>query len=297
MDFKTYRIQPWQLAQRQGLDLNVKEKLSDQRSRAFYEHFRGEVYVSFSGGKDSTVLLHKVRQVYPNVLGVFIDTGLEYPSVREFVKTMKNIIIVKPKLSFRDVINKYGYPVVSKENAQKLYEIKNTKSDKLRNKRLHGDDNKNGKLPEKYKYLIDAPFMISSKCCDALKKSPVKKFERETGLHPIVGIMAEDSGMRTTSYLRTGCNTFESKRPMSLPIAFWTDKDIWEYIKKYNLKYADIYNKGYDNTGCMFCMFGVQFEKAPNRFQRMKEIHPKQYNYCINKLGCGEVLDFMGIKY
>lgn len=58
-----------------------------------------------------------------------------------------------------------------------------------------------------------------------------------------------------------------------------------------------LYTTGCDRTGCMFCMFGVHLEKEPNRFQRMKITHPKQYDYCINKLGCGAVLDYIGVKY
>ena len=54
---------------------------------------------------------------------------------------------------------------------------------------------------------------------------------------------------------------------------------------------------GAKRTGCMFCMFGVHLEKEPNRFQRMALTHPKQYEFCIHKLGCGKVLDFLGVPY
>ena len=74
------------LKQRQNLPLNLKIELTKRRIREFYEYFDGQVYVSFSGGKDSTVLLDIVRSLYPNVLAVFVDTGLEYPEVRQFVK-------------------------------------------------------------------------------------------------------------------------------------------------------------------------------------------------------------------
>ena len=60
---------------------------------------------------------------------------------------------------------------------------------------------------------------------------------------------------------------------------------------------CELYTTGVNRTGCMFCMFGVQLEKEPNRFQKMKETHPKQYDYCMNKLGLSKVLDFMGINY
>ena len=83
--------------------------------------YDNQVYVSFSGGKDSTVLLDIVRRVNPNIPAVFIDTGLEYPEIREFVKTIPNVIWLKPEMNFRKVIQTYGYPIISKEVAEKIY--------------------------------------------------------------------------------------------------------------------------------------------------------------------------------
>jgi len=286
-----------QLKYRQALPLELKEGYTKKRIKDWYNHWNGAVYVSFSGGKDSTVLLHQVRRLYPDVTAVFVDTGLEWPSIRDFVKTIDNVVWLKPKMNFSKVLEKYGFPVVSKENAQKIEEIRSTKSSKLRNKRLYGDAKGNGKLPEKWKYLVDAPFKISGKCCDVMKKRPLKKYEKQTGNMPFVGTMASDSRGRQTSYLRTGCNAFESVRPMSLPMAFWLEEDIWAYIKAESIPYSDVYNQGYTRTGCMFCMFGVHLEKGENRFQHMKRTHPAQWNYCINKLGCGEILDFIGVDY
>ena len=82
-----------------------------------------------------------------------------------------------------------------------------------------------------------------------------------------------------------------------MPLAFWTEKDIWDYIEKYNLPYSKIYDMGYKRTGCMFCMFGVQYQNNPNKFQMMEKTHPKIYDYCINNLKIGEVLDYIGIEY
>lgn len=130
-----------------------------------------------------------------------------------------------------------------------------------------------------------------------LKKNPIKKFEKLSGKHPYVGTMAAESSLRKTSYLKTGCNSFDSIRPMSLPIAFWEEEDIWNYLKLYNLPYSNIYNMGYDRTGCMFCLFGIEKEKEPNRFQKMMISHPAQYNYCINHLNIKDVLSYMNVAY
>ena len=112
----------------QSLPLEVKILKSQQRIREWYEHWNGMVYVSFSGGKDSTVLLHLVREMYPDVPAVFINTGLEYPENVYFARTIDNLVQVRPKYNFKQIIEKYGYPVVSKEQSRYIYQYRNTKS-------------------------------------------------------------------------------------------------------------------------------------------------------------------------
>lgn len=103
-----------ELKERQALPLDDKIKLSIDTIEEFYKITDGKMYVSFSGGKDSTVLLHLVRSVYPNTAAMFLDTGLEFPEITEFVKTKENITWVKPEMSFREVVTELGYPVGGK---------------------------------------------------------------------------------------------------------------------------------------------------------------------------------------
>lgn len=109
------------LRQRQALPLEIKIRMTQQRIRDWVNEFGVDgVYVSFSGGKDSTALLHIVRGLYPDVPAVFLDTGLEYPEIREFVKSIDNVTWLKPSMNFKQVIEKYGYPFVSKEVSKNI---------------------------------------------------------------------------------------------------------------------------------------------------------------------------------
>ena len=110
------------LYQMQALPLSMKIRLTQERIRAWVETYDEDgVYISFSGGKDSTVLLDIARKMYPKIKAVFVDTGLEYPEIRNFVKGFENVDWLKPKMNFKQVIEKYGYPFISKEVSECVY--------------------------------------------------------------------------------------------------------------------------------------------------------------------------------
>lgn len=134
------------------------------------------VYIAFSGGWDSTVLLDIARKLYPDIKAVFSNTGLEYPEIVRFVKTFENIDIVRPKMPFHQVIEKYGWPVVNKEVATAIDRYRNTKLPEQKHYRLHGKiiNGKKytvGTIPKKWRWLINAPFKISGECCTHVKKT------------------------------------------------------------------------------------------------------------------------------
>jgi 3'-phosphoadenosine 5'-phosphosulfate sulfotransferase (PAPS reductase)/FAD synthetase len=307
----------------QSWPLERKIRVTQTKIIEWYLHWQGEVFVSFSGGKDSTVLLDLARRCYPDIEAVFCDTGLEYPEIREFVKSKENVTWLHPlkydrrareyvRTSFKDVIETYGYPVISKEVSRDVSVVKNNPKCKTADKfNIDGEHTKKYGAQfskAKYKYLIDAPFAVSNRCCDAMKKVPVKQYELKSGKHQIVGTMACESQQRRSNWLLQGCNAFDAKHPVSKPLSFWTEQDILTYLLRFNIPYASVYGDivekngvlmttKADRTGCMFCMFGVHLEKEPNRFQRMADTHPKQHDYCINKLGIGKVLDYIGVPY
>lgn len=244
---------------------------------------------------DSTVLLDLARRVDPNVPAVFLNTGLEFPENFQFVQSAEHVVVLQPAKNFVEVVNEYGYPVISKEVANTIEGARKGQRSrllKINGEFLDKDGNKSIFNYEKYKYLMDADFAISGHCCDCLKKRPFERFEKRTGMKGFDGTMAGESHLRMQVWLRNGCNAFAAHHPISRPMSFWTRQDILQYIYKFNLPYSKAYGKitlagnqqislfptelilettGEQRTGCMFCLFGVHLEKEPNRFQRMKK--------------------------
>ncbi len=374
------RHSPHDLKQMQSLPLEAKIIMTKQRIRQWYDHWDGEVYVSFSGGKDSTVLKHIVDNtsgVY-DVPAVFVNTGLEYPEIQKFVKDVKagrwdcfnpNVEILRPEMRFDEVIKKHGYPAIGKKQADAIdYARKNIEQGKysmrlmvlgitiqeacgmglelppeeMLERYIKTTSGSKFNFPQ-YKDFLFSDFRVSGSCCNEMKKKPVFRFQKETGKKPFLATMAHESMIREAAWLKNGCNAFNSKHPTSQPMAFWTEQDVLHYIKKFNVPYCPVYGDiqvkppegteegqinvidylgcwdetdilettGCSRTGCIFCMFGCHREKEPNRFQRLKETHPRQYEYCIGGgemvdgkwqpskegLGLGHVLDYIGVKY
>lgn len=372
----------WELKQMQSLSLQGKIGMTRTRIKGWINEYGEDgVYVSFSGGKDSTVLLHIIREVMglKEIPAVFVDTGLEYPEIREFVKTFDNVVWLKPKMNFKKVIEKYGYPFISKEISGVIEET-NQFLQKIKKKGVevpedvygflyeqwekgidYGYPHKMpvrvlqmiGKVPHKkngvytgelsqmfnrsrWGFCLNMPYgQLSNKCCAVMKKQPMKKYTHETGRKPITAQMASESMARQSQWLKKGCNAFEATHPISNPMAFWTEQDVLEYIKKYDIPICSVYGDivedtsntdtiegqmrfddlssdlwsdeleqpklkttGCDRTGCMFCGYGCHLEKGEGRFERMKQTHPKQYEWIMKPwdeggLGYKDVIDWI----
>lgn len=265
------------------------------------------------------MLLDLVRQEYPNVKGMYVDTGLEYPEIKDFVNTFENIDIEYPKtynkltkklerVSFLDVIKNYGFPLISKETAKNIYygrkalERGNNEMYEyyIKGQRFNKKTGMNYTymaLPKQWMPLFLSDIPISNQCCTIMKKNPSKQYEKRTGRYPFIGEMASDSKERETNYLKSGCNAFDNDRPISKPLGFWTEQDVLAYIKLYNLPICSVYGNivkdekglfkttGVNRTGCMWCGFGAHLQDNPNKFQQMQISEPKIHEFCMCKLG------------
>lgn len=392
-----------ELKERQALPLDLKIKLTMTRIRAWVnEYGESGVYISFSGGKDSTVLFDIVRNKlgYKDIPAVFVDVPTQYPELKEFVQTFENVEIIKPKISFVQVCEKYGFPLISKEvsesvqgakkyltelrneigcvqtdrqtdsisipittkelrergntvnfpqppllmkllssravgggtttsieNSEELASILNERMVNRRggnNQRLANllgwrtksptepikanipDEDRSNFALVKWKFLLDSPYEISNKCCNAMKKEPAHTYHKKTGRNPITAQMADESRLRLQKWLQNGCNGFNLRIPTSNPMSFWTEQDVLQYIKRENLPICSVYGDvvidykamdelpgqsflfetgdeplkttGCERTGCVLCGFGCHLEKpGEGRFELLKQTHPKYY--------------------
>lgn len=204
-----------------------------------------------------------------------------------------NVLRIKPLITPREVWSRYGFPLVGKETAMKIHRIR-TNPDNASCKHWLSDLKADGSvnkfvLPHKWRWLIDEKFDTNNVCCDKLKKEPFHRFEKETGRYPILGIMADESQQRKMRWIRNGgCNVWEGKIA-SMPLSIWTEKNIFDYIERYNVLIPEIYYKGMDRTGCTACNFGCT-KKGDNRYDILYDLHPKYYNMVMNFTNNGVTL-------
>lgn len=197
-------------------------------------------YLSFSGGKDSTVLSALIDLAIPNnkIPRVFINTGIEYRAVVDFVKEFgekdTRLQIIKPSQNIKQILEKYGYPMKSKEHSNKVAIYQNSGEGKVIRDYLGKGERKTFLCPEKLKYNFSPSFKlkISDKCCRKLKKEPAEKWCKENNRTIVItGMRQEEGGSRQTLQ---SCTVFYDKECKSLhkfhPLFVVNNKWINEFI-------------------------------------------------------------------
>ena len=177
------------------------------------------------------------------------------------------------------------------ETGKDFWEVVNKKTKKHNFEETHSIYNIKKYLP----LAQNIPVLISAKCCSIIKKTPISNNNTTKKFYPFLGTLADESRLRKKAWLLHGCNAFDSKKITSQPLSFWTEQDILQYIIEKDIDICSVYGEierldngklhctGCQRTGCVFCGYGAHLEKnGEERFLRLRDTHPKQYNYCIN---------------
>lgn len=306
----------------------------------------GKIAVSFSGGKDSAVVLYLMAEMWSiskhkkEPLKVFFaDTSNEFTCVRNYISfyldyiekkfdITTDFVSVRGEKSYIQTTDEIGFPFISKKVARMVHDCRRDmeklhtsykdikkylpshytgkyydemvgSADVLRRMGFSDgailyltkirSDNNIGKrfLPIKYRPMIDFEERFSDKCCERLKKEPIKMAQKSMGdLLPVTGEMACDSADRLESYRKTGCNYFEGKQRKSKPIGPVTEQTILKFIYDEKIPVLPVYGEisynpetntysfsGEQRTGCKLCGFGIAFD--PDRYERLYKIEPK----------------------
>lgn len=277
---ETIKLMYEQLKIMQSYPLEKKiEKTISVLEEAAAEFGLENLVLGYSGGKDSEVLSHIIKHHWKkDILHIFSNTTCEFPETLKRVreKAMNediDIVMVSPDMSFNQVVKTHGFPMISKNISKSIRIHNRTESSETEWKIKDYMERRE----KKWVNALGCPF--SDRCCDKLKKEPMRRFQKAFGVKcAIVGTTAEESRQRTKEWIATGCNSFNGTNPKSMPLSIWTEKDIWEYIDKYNVKIAEIYKMGYNRNGCLYCGFGVHLQKeGENRIKMMKNTHPHAY--------------------
>ncbi len=308
-----------EMAQKQSLPYEMKKILAERRAREFYHKIVGEghnVHVSV-GGLDSITLFLFLKSIGLNVPGISVSM-LEDKSIQR-VHQQLGIESIAPGMSKTEVLNTFGFPVISKDKASRIEYLQTPNNPKQTfiHAIMTGDMGEQGKyqhsdkikLPDKWIKLFGgmyqdhrpdlacqvAPFRVSAKCCKYMKEKPCDQWAKEHNSYPYLGLMASEGGQRARGLTKNGCNYYGKRVTRSCPFAIFTRQDLLMLAKELNVPVPQIYGEIKEKedgtlyttraqrTGCTMCGFGIHMEKRPHRFDRLKEDNPREWRYWMKE--------------
>lgn len=245
-------------------------------------------YISYSGGKDSTVLHELVDMALPNnkIPRVYANTGIELNMIRNFVKAKaekdNRIIMLVPKIKIQSMLKEVGYPFKSKRHSRWVYDYQRRGMVQSVCNYL-GNEKKNKDLyrpcPKilQYQFSEDFNLKISDQCCVELKEKPMKTWAKENKKpYSIIGVMRDEGGRREFSKcLAFTGNKLKAFQPLVPVTKEWEE---W-FIKEYDVDICDIYKPPYnfERTGCKGCPFGIELQEELDTLQ---EFFPNERKQC-----------------
>lgn len=316
-DFKVKQQQPYEF----------KRRYAEIRAREFADecHRRGLNYHVSVGGLDSITLLIFLRSIGIDCPAISAST-LEDRSIQA-VHRQLSVQSVKPLRSKAAVIKEFGFPVISKQFAFNMRILQNPTEANKHFRHILISGPKNGmmfsrRLPKRWLELFGgadaegrahgyraAPFKVSDKCCYYLKEKPCDDWAREHNSVPYLGIMASEGGRREKALMMHGCNYFGKSTIRSAPFAIFNRQDILRLALELDVPVPEIYGRivrepsgalrttKAQRTGCSMCGFGIHLDKRPHTFDLLYDRNPKEWDYWMNKVGWGEVLDYIGVEW
>ena len=317
-------MERWQMTQKQSLPYEQKIIHATRRAKEFRDECfnRGlECHVSV-GGLDSITLLYFLRSIGIDIPAISVSS-LEDKSIQAIHKQI-GITEINPLKSKIQVLQEFGFPVISKEKAAKIENLQNPKNPKQTfiHAIMTGDMGEQGgyrhskkiKLPEKWIKLFGghysdhrpdlncqvAPFPVSARCCHWMKEKPCDNWAKEHNSVPYLGLMASEGGQRELGLIQNGCNYFGKSTTRSCPFAIFMRQDLLQLALDLNVPVPEIYGTieraddgtlyttGAQRTGCTMCGFGIHIENRPHRFDRLKDRDPKEWDFWMYKCATDE---------
>lgn len=303
-----------QMTAMQNLPYEVKVKRAELRAREFIERLddMGKTAHVSVGGLDSITLLMFLRSIGLDIPAVSVS-ALEDKSIQKVHKEL-GVIRIAPGKSKKEILQEYGFPVISKKIAGRIELLQNPteKNKTVRHAIITGECGEQGhfaknsrmKLPNKWLELFAgyenenegvayqiAPFKVSNKCCLYMKEQPCDHWAKEHNSAPFLGLMASEGGQREESLVEHGCNYFGKTVIRSAPFAPFLRQDLLQLALELKVPVPEIYGeirrksdgKLYttkaQRTGCNMCGFGIHLEKRPHRFDRLRERNPKEWEF------------------
>ena len=258
--------------------------------------------VSFSAGNDSTVLSHiVVKRMKLKIPHIMSNTRLEYPQTYRNAKTWKawlsehnvELHMAIPDLRPDEVWAKHGIPLYSKEIAGKYEQWVDS-----------GNEKHLRRIPEKiqaaFRELRDAGIRLTGKCCDELKKKPMRAMDKQLGITGhMMGSRAEESNARRMAYLQRGAlyNSTRNRMWLANPLVHWLRTDIHQYQADNGITLEQIPTET-GRSGCVNCAFGCHLEQAAGRTNSLQLLHqqnPKMHERTMQKHRFQEACDIAGI--
>lgn len=264
-------------------DLLLNDRISVIRSVNEKYDLETNSYLSFSGGKDSTILHYLLDIALPNnnIPRVYVDTGIEYQLIREFVlflaKNDKRFIIIRPSMPVIPSLRKFGYPFKSKEHSA----LVNSYQKGGFNPTIIRYINRGGPYgcPDilKYQFSNSCDLKISKECCNMFKKLPFKSYqEHSKRFITLTGMRTSEGGLRS---LIKGCILTDKTGNLIKfhPLLVCDNEFENDFILRFNIKLCSLYYPPYNfkRTGCVGCPYNPLLKED---LLTLKRLLPNEYN-------------------